>query len=68
MVGCGLWEKAGNQVLLLRFFTCAAEKMVFLSIRMEKAMDKAVIGGDQEFIFGNTGFWISSRHPSRDVK
>lgn len=42
--------------------------MVFLSIRMEKAMDKAVIGGDQEFIFGNTGFWISGRHPSRDVK
>lgn len=34
----------------------AAEKMVFLSTRMIKSVSKAVIGGHQEFSFGNTDF------------
>lgn len=48
-------EKAESGIIL-KILACAAEGIVFLSTRMEKAVDKTVIGEDQEFSFGNTDF------------
>lgn len=52
-----LSEKAKSGIIL-KILSCAAEEIVFLSTGMEKAVDKTVIGDDQEFNFGNTDFWI----------